>query len=96
VSQVDVQDAHDVHVILDDDPAIVRLGDAQFVERLDSYVGLQVELRKSVPDIDYVDLRFGERVYVGPSRVAGPVTPGVAPAGAPAAAGQEPGPRLQR
>ena len=96
VSQVDVQDAHDVHVILDDDPAIVRLGDAQFVERLDSYVGLQAELRKSVPDIDYVDLRFGERVYVGPSRGAGPVTPGTAPAGAPPAAGQEPAPRQQR
>jgi len=96
VSQVDVQDAHDVHVILDGDSAVIRLGDAQFVERLDSYVGLQAELRRSVPDIDYVDLRFGERVYVGPSPVTGPVAPSAAPAGAPAATGQGPGTRLQR
>ncbi|MCX6550326.1 MAG: FtsQ-type POTRA domain-containing protein [Acidobacteria bacterium] len=59
VSQVDVRDAHDVHVILDGDSAIIRLGDSQFVERLDSYVGLQAALRERVPDIDYVDLRFG-------------------------------------
>jgi cell division protein FtsQ len=96
VSQVDVQDAHDVHVILDGDSAVVRLGDTQFVDRLDSYVGLQAELRRSVPDIDYVDLRFGERVYVGPSSVTGPAAPKAAPAGAPSATGQEPGFRPQR
>ena len=71
VSQIDVQDAHDVHVILDDDPAVLRLGDTQFVERLESYVGLQAALRERVPEIDYVDLRFGDRVYVGPSPVGG-------------------------
>jgi cell division protein FtsQ len=74
VSQIDVRDAHDVHVILDGDPAVIRLGDSQFVERLDSYVGLQATLRARVPELDYVDMRFGDRVYVGPSR-PGPVTP---------------------
>lgn len=67
VSQIDVANAHDVHVILNGDPAVVRLGETQFVERLDSYVGLQATLREQVPDIDYVDVRFGERVYVGRS-----------------------------
>jgi cell division protein FtsQ len=76
VSQIDAGNAHDVHVILDGDSAVVRLGETQFVERLDSYVGLQATLREQVPDIDYVDVRFGERVYVG-------VAP---PAPAPAAA----------
>jgi len=65
VSQIDVRNLHDARVILDGDPAVVRLGDARFVERLESYVGLQATLREQVPDIDYVDVRFGERVYVG-------------------------------
>jgi len=78
VSQVDVQDAHDAHVILDDDAAVIRLGETQFVERLESYVSLQAELRRSVPDIDYVDLRFGERVYVGPSLATRAAVPAVA------------------
>jgi cell division septal protein FtsQ len=68
VSQIDVRNVHDVHVILDGDPAVVRLGEAQFLERLESYVGLQATLREQVPDIDYVDVRFGERVYVGVSQ----------------------------
>lgn len=92
VSQIDVRDAHDVHVILDGDPAVIRLGDSQFVERLDSYVGLQAELRARVPEIDYVDLRFGDRVYVGPLR-PGPLTPAPSAAAPPA---PERGPGTQR
>ena len=71
VSQIDAGNVHDVHVILDGDPAVVRLGETQFVERLDSYVSLQAALREQVPDIDYVDVRFGERVYVGVTPAAG-------------------------
>jgi cell division protein FtsQ len=67
VSQIDVTDAHDLHVILDHDPAVVRLGETRFVERIWSYVELQAALRLRVPMIDYVDLRFDNRVYVGPS-----------------------------
>ena len=62
VSQIDAVNVHDVHVILDGDPAVIRLGETRFVERLDSYVSLQATLREQVPDIDYVDVRFGERV----------------------------------
>jgi hypothetical protein len=32
-------------------------------------VDLAPALRKSVPDIDYVDLRFDERLYVRPASV---------------------------
>lgn len=71
VSQIDVTDAHDAVVLLDDDPALLHLGDEQFAERLQSYVELAPALRRSVQDIDYVDLRFGERVYVRPARAAG-------------------------
>ena len=71
MSQIDAGDVHDVHVILDGDSAVVRLGETQFAERLDAYVGLQAALREHVPDIDYVDVRFGERVYVGVAQTAG-------------------------
>jgi cell division septal protein FtsQ len=66
VSQIDVRDAHDAVVMLQDDPALLHLGDDRFLERVQSYVDLAPALRDQVRDIDYVDLRFGERVYVRP------------------------------
>jgi cell division protein FtsQ len=66
VSQIDVSDVRDAAVILEGDTALVRVGDDQFVERLRSYLDLAPALRERVPDIDYVDVRFGERVYVRP------------------------------
>jgi cell division protein FtsQ len=66
ISQIDVSDARDAVVILKDDTALVRIGDEQFAERLQSYVDLMVALREQVPNIDSVDLRFDERVYVKP------------------------------
>ena len=66
VSQIDVTDVRDVVVILRGDTAMVRVGDDRFAERLQSYVDLSPALRERVPDIDYVDLRFDERVYVRP------------------------------
>ena len=66
VSQIDVSDVRDAVVLLKGDTALVRVGDDQFVERLQSYLDLAPALRREVPQIDYVDLRFGERVYVRP------------------------------
>jgi cell division protein FtsQ len=66
VSQIDVTDAHDAVVILDGDPAMLRLGEADFVERLQSYLDLAPALRERVARIDYVDLRFDDRLYVRP------------------------------
>ena len=66
VSQIDVSDARDAVVILEGDPAMVRVGDSNFVERVQSYIDLAPRLRERVPQIDYVDLRFDERVYVRP------------------------------
>jgi cell division septal protein FtsQ len=67
VSQIDVSDAHDAVVILDGDTALLHLGEERFAERLRSYMELAPTLRSRVPDIDYVDLRFEERVYVRPA-----------------------------
>jgi cell division protein FtsQ len=66
VSQIDVTDIRDAVVILKDDATLVRVGDEQFAERLQSYIELAPTLREQVPQMDYVDLRFGERVYVRP------------------------------
>jgi cell division protein FtsQ len=75
LSQVDVSDARDAVVMLEGDTALVRVGDDQFVERLRSYVDLAAALHERVSQIDYVDLRFGERVYVRPQ------APGLRPQG---------------
>ena len=66
ISQIDVTDVRDAVVILKNDTALIRIGDDQFAERLQSYLDLVSALRETVPQIDYVDLRFGERVYVRP------------------------------
>jgi cell division septal protein FtsQ len=69
VSQIDVHDGHDAIVLLQNDPALLHLGDERFLERLQAYVDLAPALRDRVPEIDYVDLRFEERVYVRPASV---------------------------
>jgi cell division protein FtsQ len=72
VSQVDVSDARNAVVLLDGDPTLIRLGNERFLERLESYLELAPALRERVPAIDYVDLRFDERVYVRPAQGTAP------------------------
>lgn len=66
VSQIDVSDSRDAIVMLEGDTTLLRLGDSDFVERLQQYLDLGDALRERVSAIDYVDLRFRERVYVKP------------------------------
>jgi cell division protein FtsQ len=66
VSQIDVTDAHDAVVLLEGDTAMVRLGDQDFAQRIQSYLELAPSLRERVTGIDYVDMRFDERLYVRP------------------------------
>ncbi len=65
ISQVDVSDPKNAVVIVDQDTARVRLGDERFLERLQLYLDLAPRLHEQVPELEYVDLRFGERVSVG-------------------------------
>jgi cell division septal protein FtsQ len=67
LSQIDVSDAHDAAVILSGDTAVVHLGEDQFLQRIESYLQLAATLRERVADIDYVDLRFDDRIYVRPA-----------------------------
>jgi cell division protein FtsQ len=72
VSQIDVSNVHDAVLLLDHDPALLHLGDERFRERLQSYLEIADALRERIADIDYVDLRFEQRVYVKPrGRAAG-------------------------
>jgi len=71
VSQVDVANPHDAVVLLDGDPARIHLGEREFVARLLRYLEVASALRAAVPNIDYVDVRFDRRVYVGPARDSG-------------------------
>jgi len=69
LSQVDVSDLHNASVILTGDPTVLQLGEDQFAQRLQAYLDLAPALHERVADIDYVDLRFGDRIYVRPTRV---------------------------
>ena len=71
LSQVDVSDVRDAVVILTGDTAVLHLGDEQFLARVESYLQLAPTLHERIADIDYVDLRFDDRVYVKPARVQG-------------------------
>jgi len=66
VSQIDVSDAHDAVVLLDNDPSLLHVGEERFRQRLEAYLEIAEALRERIPDIDYVDLRFEQRVYVKP------------------------------
>ena len=77
ISQIDVASAHDAVVLLDQDPALLHVGDEQFVERLQRYLELHEALHSRVADIEYVDLRFDNRVYVRPGKSAIQRTSGV-------------------
>jgi cell division protein FtsQ len=67
LSQIDVRDPHNATVILSGDAAVLQLGDEQFLRRLQSYLELAPTLYHRLSDIDRVDLRFDNRVYVRPS-----------------------------
>jgi cell division protein FtsQ len=66
ISQIDVRDLHDAVVLIEGDPALLHLGEERFLERLQSYLDVSSALRERVQDIDYVDLRFDDRLYVRP------------------------------
>ena len=76
VSQIDVSDARDVVVLLDTDATLVHLGNGRFAERLKTYVELGPTLQERLPNIDYVDMRYDERVYVRSTAGKGPKAKG--------------------
>lgn len=66
VSEVNVSDARNAVVMLKGDLTLIRLGDSEFVERLQSYLDIAPALRERASALDHVDLRFGGKVPVKP------------------------------
>jgi cell division septal protein FtsQ len=79
VSQLDVTDPRNARVILSGDPAVIQLGDDRFLARLQTYVEVASAVRARVPDIESVDLRFDDRIYVRPSGGRNGQTVAIAP-----------------
>ena len=52
VSQINVEDAYDAVVLLNDGPTLIHLGDERFVERLRTYLELAPTLHAYVAEID--------------------------------------------
>ena len=65
VSAIDIADPHDITVQLEGDATVVKLGDAHFVERLERYLALVPALRRTVANVEYVDVRF-DNLFVMP------------------------------
>lgn len=64
VSQLDVSNPSDVVVLLDADTARLHVGRESFGPRLRRYIDLSDTLRDRFPDLDAVDLRFSDHVFV--------------------------------
>jgi len=64
LSQIDVSRAHDAVVLIDDDPAWLHLGEARFLERLETYLELAPTFGERFLEVDAVDLRFDNRIFV--------------------------------
>jgi cell division protein FtsQ len=68
VSQLDVRSARDAIVMLIDDPARLHLGRDRFSERVQAYLDMKDRLSRMVEQVESVDLRFENRVYVRPRK----------------------------
>jgi cell division septal protein FtsQ len=79
VSQIDVADERDVVLLLDSDAAQLHVGDEKFLERVRSYLEVAGTIHERFAEIDYVDLRFDDRVYVKPRGSGRTVDAGSAP-----------------
>lgn len=64
LSQLDVSDPRNAVVLLEGEPAQLRLGDREFVQRLERYLEAAPRLREQLAVTEYYDLRFGDRIWV--------------------------------
>ena len=69
ISQIDVSDARNAVVLIDNEPARLQLGMTDFAARLLRYFEAYEAAERRVAVADYYDLRFGDRIFVGPARL---------------------------
>ncbi|MCC7008713.1 MAG: FtsQ-type POTRA domain-containing protein [Acidobacteria bacterium] len=70
LSQIDVASPHDAVVMFDAPSIWLHLGETRFVERLQTFFEVAPELQEQIGDLDQVDLRFDDRVFVRPRRAS--------------------------
>ena len=68
VSQLDVSDERNVSILLSGDPVLLKVGHEKFAERVQGYLDMQERLAQKVQGVEWVDLRFDNRVYVRPRK----------------------------
>jgi cell division protein FtsQ len=68
VSQIDVSHARNVAVTLMGDSAVLHVGRERFAERVQAYLDMGDRLTRMVDQVESVDLRFENRVYVRPRK----------------------------
>jgi cell division septal protein FtsQ len=64
LAQVDLATPRNLRVLFDHDPVWLQVGDRAFASRLFRYAEIAGSLRGRYPDMESVDLRFDERVFV--------------------------------
>lgn len=64
VSQLDVSDPRNAILLLEGEPAQLRLGDRDFLQRIQVYEESAPRIREQVSVAEYYDLRFGDRLWV--------------------------------
>jgi cell division septal protein FtsQ len=64
ISQVDVSDAHNAIVLIEGEPAELRLGDRAFLDRLQLYEEMAQAVRDQRVVTEYYELRFDDRIWV--------------------------------
>jgi cell division protein FtsQ len=69
LAQIDLSDARNAVVLIDNEPARLQLGTTDFAARLLRYFEAYEAAKRRVAVADYYDLRFGDRIYVGPARL---------------------------
>lgn len=68
VSQIDVRTPRNVVVMLSGDTAQLQVGRERFAERVQGYLDMQERLARMLTQVESVDLRFDNRVYVRPRK----------------------------
>ena len=64
VSEVDVEAAGDLKVVLRGAGEVLRMGDPPYRRKLQTYLELREDLERRCPTAEYFDLRFRDRVIV--------------------------------
>jgi len=67
VSEISVDRAGDLMVVLRGDGSVLKLADPPYRKRVLSFLALRQKLHERCPDAEYFDLRFKDRIYAKPA-----------------------------